>query len=104
MRYENRTLARRVFMEPDVTFFRPLLTICKALSASPFEAGWYGAEVVCLMPLLLRNDSNSSLTKPVPLSVTIISGRPNYANIVRSSSMTEFDDVEGVHTASIHFE
>ena len=32
------------------TFFRPLLTICTALSAGPFEAGWYGAEVVCLMP------------------------------------------------------
>ena len=32
------------------------------------------------------------------------SGSPNFVKSVRSSSITAFDEVVGVHTASIHFE
>ena len=57
--YVNRTLASLVEKVPDVSFLRPFFTICTALSASPFEAGWYGAEVVCFTPFFLRTSSNS---------------------------------------------
>ena len=47
----------------------------RALSAKPLLAGWwYGAVVICLIPLATKNELNSSLTKHEPLSETIISG------------------------------
>ena len=47
---------------------------------------------------------DSWLTKHVPLSVTIISGRPNVANSILNFSMTQLDEIMGVQTASTHFE
>ena len=89
---------------PSVIFLRPRLITWTALSASSPDAGWYGAEVVCFTPFLRRNSSNSRLTKPVPLSVTTISGSPNLAKSDLSSSMTQLEEVEDVQTASIHLE
>ena len=86
---------------PSVTFLRPRWT---ALSANPLDAGWYRAEVVCLTTFLRINSSNSRLAKPVPLSVTTISGSPNLAESDPSSSMTQLEEVEDVQTASIHLE
>ena len=60
--------------------------------------------MTCLMPFLVKNASNFWPVNPVALSVMIVSGRPNFANTVHNSSMTTFDIVDDVHTASIHFE
>jgi len=54
------------------------LNVCTALSASPLNEGWYGAENVCLIPFCFMN---SSLVKVGPLSVTICCGRPCVENI-----------------------
>ena len=47
-----------------------------------------------------RNFSNSALVKHVPLSVIIVSGRPNCANRVLSSSITAVDVADAVLKAS----
>ena len=49
-------------------------------------------------------DLNSSLMKDGPLSVTIMSGIPNLANVFRISLMTVCDVALGVQNASIHLE
>ena len=59
---------------------------------------------MCLIQFLLRNSSNSELTNPGPLSVTMVSGRPNLANSDLSTSITAAEDVEGVEAVSIHLE
>lgn len=93
-RYVRRTWCWYFLMFPSSVLSWP----CTALSANPFEAGWwYGAEVLCLIPFFLRKVSNSWLVNPVPLSV---SGKPNFTNTVLSSSMT----IVVVQMASIHFE
>ena len=58
-----------------------------ALSANPFEAGWYGGVLTCLTPLLLRNSANSLLVNVVALSETITSGNPIEANDFLTSSI-----------------
>ena len=65
------------------------LNVCTALSARPFVAGWYGADVLWRMPLDLTNAWNSSETNCAPLSQTICSGIPNLANKSRRTSMVE---------------
>ena len=97
-------MSSRAHRVPSVTFFRPRFTICTACSASPFDAGWYGADVTCLIPFFSRKVSNSSLVKQAPLSVTNISGRPKRENVDLSSSITTDDVDEDVTNTLIHFE
>ena len=47
-----------------------------ATSARPLVAGWYGAEVLCRIPLRHINSSNSELVKADSLSETNSSGMP----------------------------
>ena len=61
-------------------------------------------EQMSLMPLLPRNASNSAPTKQVPLSITMVSGNPNLANVVLNSSTTAFDVQVDVQRAPIHLE
>ena len=82
VRYMKRTFARWVFIVPTFTYFKPFLSIWTSRSASLFEAGWYGAEVVCFIPLILRIALNSWLVRPVPSLVTMVSGKPNLAKSV----------------------
>ena len=65
------------------------LNVYTALSARPFVAGWYGADVIWWMPLDLTNAWNSSETNCAPLSLTICAGIPNLANKSRRTSMVE---------------
>jgi len=55
------------------------LTILIPDSANPFEAGWKGAPVKCLMPSVLQYDWNSTLLKHFELSVVIVLGIPKRA-------------------------
>ena len=83
-----------------------ILKVCTALSASPFVAGWYGADVRYRIPFRLVNSLNSLLVKHVPLSDTIISGRPCVAkilrSILRSFSMVYDVAVDGITSTSIY--
>ena len=49
-RYLNRKREIRVSIESFEVFFMYSLNVCAALSARPFVAEWYGADVTCLMP------------------------------------------------------
>ena len=51
-----------------------------------------------------KNFSNSELIKYVPLSVIMVSGKPNLLNVVLSSCITTVDVAEAVSFASIHLE
>lgn len=42
-------------MLPLVIFLKPRFTSWTACSASPFDDGWYGTDVRCLIPLCARN-------------------------------------------------
>ena len=70
-----------------VAFFMAILKVCTALSANPFVARWYGADVRCVIQFRLVNSLNSLLMKHEPLSDTIVPGRPCVAKILRSFSM-----------------
>ena len=61
-----------------------------ALSVSPLEAGWYGADLRCEIPFLAKNSSNSPLVKQVLLSVTSVSGMPNWRDTVFSCWIVTF--------------
>ena len=74
--YWKRKRASSSSMLPAVIFFNPVLRVCTACSANPFDAGWYGAVVRCLMPFMSVKWLNSLLVKTEPLSVTIVSGIP----------------------------
>ena len=58
------------------TAFIDYLKDCPKLSAKPFVAGWWGAEVRCLMPFFLMKVWNSSPVNWLPLSLTSCGGRP----------------------------
>lgn len=51
IQYRNRNCASLSSREPSVALRRYRLKVWTALSARPLVAGWYGAEVLCLMPL-----------------------------------------------------
>ena len=70
------------------------LKIFTALSARPFVAGWYGADVIWRMPLDLTNAWHSSEKNCAPLSLTICSGISNLANESRRTSMVEYEVLE----------
>ena len=54
--------------------------------------------------IALQKALNSMLTKQVPLSDTIVSGKPNLLNSVLSYSITAFELTVGMQNASIHLE
>ena len=60
-RYWNKKLDSLSSRVPVLIFFNPLLRVCTALSARPFEAGWYGAVVTCLMPLEFSAGEHGSI-------------------------------------------
>ena len=66
---------------------RACLNVCTKRSAIPFVAGWYGADLMCLIPFLLMNVRNSSAVKWGPLSLTNCSGKPCVAKSFLSSSI-----------------
>ena len=85
-------------------FLSPAFTVCTALSACPFDEGWYGAVVICLMPFLLMNSLNSALVNDDPLSETTTSGSPWLANNILSLLRVASVDVDGTTEMSIHLE
>ena len=69
-----------------------------------YLSGWYGAEVICLIPFLFKNVQNSALVKAVSLLDTTVSGKPCVANNDLRTEMTLPELVEDTMYASIHFE
>ena len=69
---------------PSLIFLKLFLNVCTARSASPFDAGWYGAVLTCRIPLAIRKASNSSLMEHGLLSVTTVFVSPKRANVVRN--------------------
>ena len=70
----------------------------------PFESGWYGEVLRCLMPFLFRKVPNYSLVKFVALSDTITSGEPNVANNFLNKELVVADVAELVICTSNHLE
>ena len=60
---------------------------CTKRSANPLEAGWSGAQQICLIPFDLVNAAKSSDTNCGPLLVTNCSGGPKAANIFLNISI-----------------
>ena len=90
-RYWTNTRNNRVSKSP-VTFLSPLLMVCTARLASPFEEGWYCVHLTCLMPFRAQNLENSLLVKLLALSDTITCGLPCVANVrLNILSVTEED-------------
>jgi hypothetical protein len=81
-------------------FYRQFFGI---LTCLPLVAGWYGADVICLIPFLFKNVRNSALVKAVPLSDTTVSGKPCVANTDLNTGIFP-ELVEDTTCASIHFE
>ena len=64
----------------------------------------YGADNLCEVPFFVKNSSNSALLKQVPLSVTMVSGIPNWTNTVLRCWTVILDITEFTGKALIHFE
>ena len=88
-------------MSFELAFHRAFLRVCTALLAKPLVAGWYGADVICLMPFLFKNVRNSALVNAVLLSDTTVSGKPCIANTDLRTEMTFPELVEDTICASI---
>ena len=54
----------------SVSLFLADLRLCTQRSARPLLAGWYGVDVMCLIPFLLKNSWNSSDLNYGALSLT----------------------------------
>ena len=87
-----------------VILFKPSFTVWTALSAKPFDEGWYGAVVKCLMPFRRMNSSNSFDTNAGPLSDPRVSGKPCVVKVTHNFSMAADDVVDGTMCTSIYFE
>mgnify|MGYP000146866227 CR=1 FL=1 len=79
VRYLNKTLISLV-SKPPSECLSPSFTMLTAFSARPFDAGWYGATVMCLTSFCSIKASNSLLVKYVLLSDTTVSGRSHFEN------------------------
>ena len=80
------------------------LKLCTQRSARLLLAGWYGADVRCLIPFLLRNIWNSSDLNCGPLSLTNWDGTPYLANKLCSFSMVFVEVVVSIFSISNHLE
>ena len=80
------------------------LKVCMNRSTNPFVAGWYGADLKCLIPLRFINVANSSDENWLPLSDTIYAGISLRKNIDLSTSIVFVDVVVFIPTISGHFE
>ena len=69
-------------------------------SVNPFVAGWYGADLKCLIPLRFINIANSSDENWLPLSDTICAGIPLRENIDLRTSIVFVDVVVFISTIS----
>ena len=69
-----------------------------------FVAGWYGAEVTCLIPFLLRKVENSSLVNAVLLSDTISSSNTCMESSDLNTMMVLLELAEGTIFTSSHLE
>ena len=87
IRYWNKKRETFVSILPSFIFFMPSLSVCTARSAKPFEAVWFEAVFMFLMPLILRNCSNSSMVKFYSSSLTSFSGSPWVANTILNFSV-----------------
>ena len=83
---------------------RACLNVCTKRLASPFVAGWYGADLMCLIPLLLMKARNSVAMNCGPLSLTSCSGKPCAVKSFLSSSMVLVVFVEAIGITSGHLE
>ena len=89
-----------------VILFKPSFAVWTALSAKPFDEGWYGAVVKCLMPFRhdAMNSSNSFDMNAGPLSDPRVSGNPCVSKVTHNFSMAADDVVDGTMCTSIYFE
>ena len=78
------------------------LNDCTNRSANPLVAGCNGAERMCLIVILVRNEVNSLDVNWAPLSETICCGSPNRANMSRSASIVEALVANFIETSSGH--
>ena len=88
----------------SVSLFMADLKLCTQRSARPLLAGWYGADVMCLIPFLLRNSWNSSDLNCGPLSLTNWAETPYLANKFWSFSMVFAEVVVFIFSISNHLE
>ena len=102
--YWNSNCASVSERGPSFIFFRPSLRILTARSAKPFDAGWYGDTKMWRIPFERQNPANSEDENWGPLSNTIVSCRPNLANIWRSCWIVVRDVAVVMGATSIHFE
>ena len=72
MRRDPKNLDNRSWIDPPCVRLIPSLRVCTALSAWPFEDGWYGADFTCLIPFPVMKRANLSLLNDGPLSVSIV--------------------------------
>ena len=89
--YLRRIRAIFVAGFPAFMSFSLVLNAWTALSASPLEAGWKGALVICVMLFFSQKRWNCSLVKEGPLSDTNVSGTPWVSNSCRNPSIVASD-------------
>ena len=102
IQYLNRNRATLVFRVPPSIFLIDSLNVCTALSANPFDDGWYAADVIYQIPFRVMNSLYSSLVKHGPLSLSRISGNHWLAKVTLSFSIVASDVDDLVGCTSIH--
>ena len=88
----------------SVSLFMADLKLCTQRSARPLLAGWYRADVRCLIPFLLRNIWNSSDLNCGPLLLTNWDGTPYLANKLCSFLMVLVEVVVSIFSIPNHLE
>jgi len=83
------------------------LKVLTKFSAAPFDEGLYGAVLMSkntIAPLFLRNVSNSTEHKEVPLSDTNFAGIPQVAKYYLNTITVELDFIFNILFTKTHFE
>jgi len=68
-----------IFLLSDNIFLKPNLNVFTVFSAAPLLEGWYEGLVKCWILFYRQNSLNSEDVKGVPLSETMVFGKPNLA-------------------------
>lgn len=76
----NNVGDKYVFLGCNKAAFQDFLKLLTAFSTALFLAGWYGADVICLIPFFVKKFLNSDDTSCGPLSDTFASGMPKIEN------------------------